>query len=215
MGSPEANHFTFLEPTFGRALRIWCGWFWRFALLGGVAIALAGLADYCNHHLSEPSALVALVVFLAVVIAPFWAYAYSFRVLFEKSFGGIRIRLQPIALLGSANPPETFLVPSGRLARKIRKKWTRRSWRWGLGFLVTLLLCGGCAVDGWLKRPHALTGPNSVESSIALFLIIVLFFGAPLGWLAGSAWELKSILKGDFCEFRVCLTSEPDPGQQK
>lgn len=211
MGNSEANHFTFLEPTFRRTLRIWCGWFWRFALLGGVPIVLAGLADYYNHHSSEPFALVPLAAFLTLVVAPFWAYTYSFRVLFEKTFDGIRIRLQPVSQPGSASQPEIFLAPTKGLTRKIRKKWAQRSWRWGLGFVVTLLLFGACVADGRLKR----SDPNSAESLIALFLINVLFFGTPLGWLAGSAWELKSIFKGDFGEFKVCLTWEPDPRQQK
>jgi hypothetical protein len=217
MGSPAVNHFIFLEPTFGRVLRIWRAWFWRFALLGGIPVALAYLVNYYNPHLSKFSALVALAVLVsqAVVIVPFWAYTYTFRVLFEKSLGGIRIRLQPLSPAVSANQPQTFLTPTRLLIRKVRKKWTQRSWRWGLGFLIAMLFFGLYEADDWLKRPHVLTGPNSADSLVASFLIIVLFFGTPLGWLVGTALELKSIFKEDFGEFRVCLTSEPDPGQQK
>lgn len=210
MGNPAGN-LIFVEPTFRQVLRIWLVWLWHFVLLGGVAIVLGGLADYYNHHLPEPSVLVALVVFLTVVVAPFWAYTHSFRGIFEKTIGGTRIRVQSISLPGSGNQPQTFLAPTKLLTRKIRKKWAQRSWRWGLGFVVALLLFGACVADGRLKRSE----PNSAESLIALFLINVLFFGAPLGWLVGSAWELKSIFKEDFGEFRVCLISEPDPGQPK
>jgi hypothetical protein len=205
----------FLEPTFRRTLNIWWAWFWRWALLGVTPVALAFWVDYYNTHSSQPSGLLALVVFLTVVVAPFWAYAYTFRLIFAKSLGGVRIRLQPLSPAGSASQPQTFLTPTRPLTRKIRKKWTSRSWRWGLGFLIAMLLFGLYAADGWLKRPHVLTGPSSADSLVASFLIIVLFFGTPLGWLVGTALELKSIFKGDFGEFKVCLISEPSSGLQK
>jgi len=220
MGSPAVNHFIFLEPTFGRVLRIWRAWFWRFALLGGIpgALAIPGalpyLVNYYNPHLSTffPAVIaLAALVSQAVVIVPFWAYTYTFRVLFKKSLGGVRIRLQPLSPTGSANQPQTFLTPTKLLIRKVRKKWTQRSWRWGLGFLIAMLVFGFYEADDWLKRPHA---PNSPDSLVALFLITVLLFGI-VGWLVGTALELKAIFKEDFGEFRVCLTSEPDPGQQK
>jgi hypothetical protein len=74
-----------------------------------------------------------------------------------------------------------------------------------------LLLFGFYAADGWLKR----LSPNSAESLVGSVLIIVLFFGTPLGWLVGTALELKSIFKEDFGEFKVRLISEPSPDQQK
>jgi hypothetical protein len=212
MGSPAINNLVLVEPTFRRALRIWWSWLWRFALLGGIPVILAGSADYYNHHLPEPSGLVALVIFLTIVVVPFWAYRYTFRVIFEKTFAGLQVRLQPLSLSGSANQPQTFVAPTKLRTREVRKKWTRRSWRWGLGFLVALLVFGAFAADGALRRLHA--GPDSAEALVASFLIIVMFCGAPLGWLVGSAWELKSIFKEDFGEFRVCLTSEPCPCQQ-
>jgi hypothetical protein len=216
MEDPAVNHFIFLEPTFGRVLRIWRAWFWRFALLAGFPVALAYSVNYYNRHSSKFSALAALAALVsqAVVIVPFWAYTYTFRVLFEKSLGGVRIRLQPLSA-ESANQPQTFLTPTRLLIRKVRKKWTQRSWRWGLGFLIAMLFFGFYELDDWLKRPPALTGSHSADSLVESFLVIVLFFGTPLGWLVGTALELKSIFKEDFGEFRVCLTSEPYPGQQK
>lgn len=217
MEDPAANHFIFLEPTFRRVLRIWRAWFWRFALLGGFPVALTYAINYYGLHSSKFPALVALaflvsqLVFQVVLIVPFWAYTHTFRVLFEKRVGGVRIRLQPLSA-GSANTPQTFLTPTRLLIRKVRKKWTRRSWRWGLGILIAALLFGFCELDDWLKRPHP--GFNSPDSLGESFLVIVLLFGT-LGWLVGTALELKSIFKGDFGEFRVCLTSEPYPGQQK
>ena len=213
MGSPAVNQFIFLEPTSRRVLRLWRSWLWRFALLGGIPVALAVLADY-YYHQSEAYALVGFVSFLTVVVVPFWAYTYTFRVLFEKSLGGVRIQLRPPSRAGSANQPQAFLTPTKLLIRKVRKKWTQRSWRWGLGFPIAMLLIGLFEADAWLKRPHVLTGPNSAESLVASFLILVLFFGTTAGWLLGTALELKSIFVEDFGEFRVCLTSEPYPGQE-
>jgi hypothetical protein len=209
MGSTAVNDFIFLEPTFRRSLRIWWAWFWRWAVLGVTPVAVAYSVDYYYTHSSKPSGLVAVAVFLMVVVAPFWAYTYTFRVLFEKSLGGVRIRLQPLSPTRSTNQPQTFLTPTRLLIRKVRKKWTQRSWRWGLGFLIAMLLFGLYEADDWLKRPHVLTGPNSADSLVASFLIIVLFFGTPVGWLVGTALELKSIFKKDFGEFRVCMTLEP------
>jgi len=221
MGSPAVSHFILLEPTSGRVLRIWRAWFWRFALLGGIpgALAIPGALPYLVNYYNPPlsqfvSAMIALAALASqtLVIAPFWAYTYTFGVLFEKSLGGVRIRLQPLSPAGSANQPQTFLTPTTLLIRKVRKKWTQRSWRWGLGFLTATLFFGLYEADDWLKKTH---GANSPDSLVASFLIIVLFLGTPLGWLVGTALELKSIFKEDFGEFRVCLTSEPYPGQQK
>ncbi|MGP0019397.1 MAG: hypothetical protein ACLPHP_12565 [Candidatus Sulfotelmatobacter sp.] len=207
MGSPAVNHFIFLEATLGRVLRIWRAWFWRFALLGCVPVALA--YSLTIVLLFKFSALVPLAILVSqgALFFPFWAYTYTFPVLFAKSLGGVRIRLQ------STNQPQTMLDPTELLMQKVRQKWTRRSWRWGLGFLVAMLLFGLFEADDWLKRPNLLTGSNS-DSFVESFLIAVLFFGTPVGWLVGTAMELKSIFKEDFGGFRVCLTSEPDLGQQ-
>lgn len=213
MADSAADHSILLQPTFGRVLRIWWAWFWRWAALAGIPVTLAYTVDYYNH-LSQPSGLVAVIVFLTIVAAPLWGYAYSFRLIFEKNLGGVRIRLHSLSPAESANQPQTFLTPTRFLIRKVRKKWTRRSWRWGLGFLIAMLLFGLYAADGWLKRPHVLSGPYSADALVASFLIIVLFLGTPVGWLLGTALELKSIFKEDFGEFRVCMTSEPYPCQQ-
>lgn len=214
MESQEVNHFILLEPTFQRTLRIWWAWFWRWALLGGIPVALAYSADYYNTHSSQHSGLLAVVVFLAVVGCPYWAYTYSFRQIFDKSLGGVRIRLQPLSPAVAANQPQTFLAPTRLLTLKIRKKWTRRSLRWGLGLLITLLLLVHYVGNERIKGQQAPTGTASVELMIGS-LLIAAFCGAFLGWLVGTAFELKSIFKGDFGEFRVCLTSEPYPGQQE
>ena len=213
MESAAVDHFVFLEPTPSVVLRIWRAWFRRFALLGGLPVAFACLINYYSSHLSKPPALIELAMLPSQVgvIAPFWAYIYTFRSLFEKSLDGVRIRLQPLSPAGSAQPPQTFLTPTKLLIRKVRKKWTQRSWRWGVGSLIAMLVFGFYKADDWLKQPHALSGPNSAESFIALFLFVVLFIGTPLGWLVGTALELKSIFKGDFGEFGVCLTRETDP----
>ena len=216
MGSAAVNQFNLLEPTPRRALRIWWAWFWRWALLGGVPVALASGVGYYNIHLPEPNGVVADIAFLAGVIAPFWAYAYSFGLIFNRSIGGVQIRLHPRSAAGLVGPP-AVLAPSGFVIRTIRKKLTRRSWRWAeRGILAAFIVFGICAAKWRLAMgPNAPTGPESVSRVLAWVTVLALFWGAPFGWVAGTALELKSIFTEDFGEFRVCLIAEPNVDARK
>jgi hypothetical protein len=153
-------------------------------------------------RLDVPSALgSAIVAFteLLAVIALFWAYAHSFRLIFGKNLGGVRIRLQTNS--------STFVAPTPLLIRKIRKAWTRRSRRWGkLGFLFVLIVFEYYVVTKWLKVAKS---SDDAYGLVTWLVLGALLYGLPLGWFFGSVLELKSIFKEDFGEFRVYLTSQP------
>jgi hypothetical protein len=208
MGTPADRDIIFLEATFRRALRIWWAWFWRWAVLGGTPVALAGSLSYCAFELGvDPalgSAIFPLTELLAVV-ALFWAYTRSFQLIFGKNLGGFVIRLQTNS--------STFLTPTPFLIRKIRKKWARRSRRWGqLGFLLILILFGVYIATVRLERPTAVTTePGWVMSWV---VGVALLLGVGPGWLFGTLLELKSIFNEDFGEFKVYLTWQPLQAEQ-
>lgn len=204
METPVDTDIIFLEATFRRALRVWWAWFSRWAVLGGTPVALAWSLSYCASQLDVRSAPgVAIVCLTVAVVALFWAYTHSFHLIFGKNLGGFRIRLQ---INSSA-----FLSPTPLMTRKIRKKWARRSRRWGqLGFLLMLILIGVYVASKRLERGTAVTSdPDEAYRVLSWVAMSALVLGVPLGWLFGSLLELKSIFKEDFGEFRVCLTWQP------
>jgi len=205
MGTPADRDIISLEVTFRRTLRIWWAWFWRWAILGGTPVALAWSLSYCAEQLDVRSALGSAIVAsmeLLAVVALFWAYTRSFQLIFGKNLGGFGIRLQTNS--------STFLTPTPLLIRKIRKKWTRRSRRWGqLGFLFVLIVLSYYVV---IRAGRMVA--RSADDAPFVIISLALCCGLPLGWLFGSVLELKSIFKEDFGEFKVCLISQPRQAEQ-
>ncbi len=86
----------FLEPTFGRAARIWWAWVWRSVvfgvaagLFGSVVLSLSGVLG----HISEKAGQIlgtAMGIALAVPVG-----IWVFQMVLEKDFDEFRIRLVP------------------------------------------------------------------------------------------------------------------------
>lgn len=91
----------FLEPTFGRAARIWWAWVWRSVVFGGAAglfgsvvLSLSGILE----HISEKAGQIlgaAVGIALAIPVG-----IWVFQMILERNFGEFRVRLVP-----KASPP--------------------------------------------------------------------------------------------------------------
>ncbi len=96
--TPETKPVRFLEPTFGRAARVWWAWVWRLIVFGGAAGLFGSLVLSISgipQHISQ-SAAQALGAGIGVVLAiPIGIWV--FQMILEKNFREFRVRLVPNA----------------------------------------------------------------------------------------------------------------------
>ena len=86
----------FLEPTFGRAARIWWAWVWRSIVFGGAAglfgsvvLSLSGILERVSQKTAQMiSAGVGVALAIPVGI-------WVFQMILEKQFAEFRLRLVP------------------------------------------------------------------------------------------------------------------------
>jgi hypothetical protein len=96
--SAEAKPLRYLQPTFGRAAKIWWAWVWRSIVFGGAAglfgsfvLSISGIPEHISQNAAQ--ALGAGVgVALAVPIG-----IWVFQMILEKDFREFRVRLVPNA----------------------------------------------------------------------------------------------------------------------
>lgn len=90
----EVKPLRFLQPTFGRAARIWWAWVWRSIVFGGAAglfgsliLSVSGIPE----HISQSAAQLlgaGIGVALAVPVG-----IWVFQMILEKDFREFRVRL--------------------------------------------------------------------------------------------------------------------------
>jgi hypothetical protein len=92
--SPETKPIPFLQPTFGRAARIWWAWVWRSVVFGGAAglfgslvLSISGIPEHVSQ--SAAQALGAGVGVLLAIPIGIWV----FQMILEKDFREFRLRL--------------------------------------------------------------------------------------------------------------------------
>lgn len=91
--SPEIK-LRFLEPTFGRAARIWWAWLWRSIVFGGAAglfgslvLSISGISEHISQKAAQALSM-GIGVALAIPVG-----IWVFQMILEKNFGEFRLRL--------------------------------------------------------------------------------------------------------------------------
>ena len=104
--SPETKP-RFLEPTFGRAARIWWAWLWRSILFGGAAglfgslvLSISGIAERISQNAAQALSM-GVGVALAIPVG-----IWVFQMILEKNFGEFQLRLVPKSPARSQASPE-------------------------------------------------------------------------------------------------------------
>lgn len=94
----------FLEPTFGRAARIWWAWLWRSIIFGGAAglfgslvLSISGISEHISQNAAQALSMVVGVA-LAIPVG-----IWVFQMILEKNFGEFRLRLMRNAPQSSAS----------------------------------------------------------------------------------------------------------------
>lgn len=84
----------FLEPTFGRAAKIWWAWLWRSIIFGGAAglfgslvLSISGVSERISQRAAQTLGM-AVGVALAIPVG-----IWVFQMILEKNFGEFRLRL--------------------------------------------------------------------------------------------------------------------------
>jgi hypothetical protein len=92
--SAEAKPLRFLQPTFGRAAKIWWAWVWRSIVFGGAAglfgsliLSISGISAHISQNAAQ--ALGAGVGVALAVPVGIWV----FQMILEKDFREFRVRL--------------------------------------------------------------------------------------------------------------------------
>jgi hypothetical protein len=96
--SPETKPMRFLQPTFGRAAKIWWAWLWRSVVFGGAAglfgslvLSISGIPE----HISQNAAQVLSAGVGAALAIPIGIWV--FQMILERDFREFRVRLVPNA----------------------------------------------------------------------------------------------------------------------
>ena len=91
--SPETP-LRFLEPTFGRAAKIWWAWLWRSIVFGGAAglfgslvLSISGISERISQNAAQALSM-GVGVALAIPVG-----IWVFQMILEKNFGEFRLRL--------------------------------------------------------------------------------------------------------------------------
>lgn len=94
----------FLQPTFGRAAKIWWAWLWRSIVFGGAAglfgslvLSISGVPEHISQSAAQALSM-GVGVALAIPVG-----IWVFQMILEKNFGEFRLRLVDSAPPSSAS----------------------------------------------------------------------------------------------------------------